>query len=223
MTKLVWNKIGEHFYETGVDRGVLYPRNGFGVPWNGLISVNESAAGGEIEELYFDGIKYLDFAASEDFKATLDAFSSPPEFADCDGSKTIVPGLFVTQQPKKMFDLSYRTLIGNDLDGTQHGYKLHLVYNATAAPAPRQNQTVNDGFSSGTRQWEINTIPVISDNLYKPTAHFVVDSTLINPYTLDDLERILYGSNKHDPRLPTQNKVIELLVNKITEPITEPI
>lgn len=222
MTRLVWNQPGERFYETGVDRGVLYPRVGPGVPWNGLLSVSENVAGGDIEQLYFDGVKYLDVVANEDFQATLEAFSSPPEFSACDGSKSLSPGLFATQQPRKTFGLSYRTKIGNDLAGLDRGYKLHVVYGATAAPSTRSSQTLSNTPSLSSRQWTINAVPPRALS-YKPTSHFVFDSTLMDPYLLQDIESFLYGREGSDPTLITQDDILAILANRITEPITEPI
>lgn len=222
MSRLVWNEIGKRFYETGVDRGVLYPNSGPGVPWNGLVSVSENASGGDVEALYFDGVKYLDIVAGEDFQATLEAFSAPAEFAACEGSKALSPGLYATQQPRKTFGLSYRTLIGNDLEDTSFGYKLHVVYNATAAPSSRNNQTLDDSPSPVVRQWNISSVPQKAST-YKPTAHFVIDSTEVDPYMLEDLESFLYGRAGQDPMLLPQIEVIEILANRIIEPLIEPI
>lgn len=220
--RLVWNPVGERFFETGCDRGVLYPRLGSGVPWNGLISVNESPAGGDLEPLYIDGVKYMDVLSGEDFAASLEAFAAPPEFGPCDGVKAIAPGLFATQQPRETFGLSYRTLIGNDLEGIDHGYKLHLVYGCTAAPSAVNNQTVSDSPSPSTRQWDIHTVPQPADT-YKPTAHFVIDSTRLDPFVLANLESYLYGRDDLDPVLPPQFEVIGILANVMTEPMTEPM
>jgi hypothetical protein len=222
MTRLIWNQTGDRLYETGVDHGVLYPRLGPGVPWNGLVSVSENASGGEVESLYFDGVKYLDLVANEDFEATLDALSAPPEFASCDGSKALSPGLFATQQPRSTFGLSYRTLIGNDLDDISHGYKLHIVYNAVTSPASRDYKTTNSSPEPNVRQWTINTVPPPA-NTHKPTAHFVIDSTLVDPYMLADVESFLYGHDGQDPILLLQSEVIEILANRIIEPLIETI
>jgi len=223
MSRLEWNPVGERRFETGVSHGVLFPRTGPGVAWNGIISVNESVSGGEVESLYFDGVKYLDVIMNEDFQATLDAYSSPREFAACDGSKSLSPGLFATQQPRKTFGLSYRTLIGNDLDGIDFGYKLHIVYNCMASPASRNNQTVSGSVPTpATRSWTINAVPPEAST-FKPTAHFVIDSTLVNRFMLEDLESYLYGRDGQEPTLPTQSEVIDMLANLITEPLTEPI
>lgn len=222
MSRIEWNKAGERFFEAGVDRGVLYPRLGPGVPWNGLVAVNESTSGGEVESLYFDGIKYLDVGASEDFEATLEAFSAPAEFALSDGQKYISPGLSVTQQPRRPFGLCYRTLVGNDLVGLEYGYKLHLVYNCTASPSGRSNKTLSNTVEPGTRSWKIDTVPPPA-NTFRPTAHLVVDSTLVDPYLMENLETILYGrdSTAELPAvaayLPTVAEIILILSNPITE------
>jgi hypothetical protein len=223
MSRLEWNPVGERRFETGVSHGVLFPRTGPGVAWNGLISVSETIAGGEVQSLYFDGVKYLDIIANEDFQATLEAYSSPREFAACDGSKSLSPGLFATQQPRKTFGLSYRTLVGNDLEGIDYGYKLHIVYNCVASPAGRTNKTVSGSVPDpAARSWTINAVPPEAST-YKPTAHFVIDSTLVNRFMLEDLESYLYGREGQEPQLPSQSEVINMLANLITEPLTEPI
>lgn len=222
MTRLVWDEPGSKIYETGVDRGVLFPRSGPGVPWVGLVAVNEEASGGDITPLYFDGVKYMDIQAATDFEATIEAYSAPSEFGECDGTKQISPGLFVTQQPRKTFGFSYRTLIGNDLESIDYGYKLHIVYNATAAPANRNYATIKENFDAPTKSWKVSTVPPPA-SLYKPTAHFVIDSTKVDPYMLQDLESYLYGRDDRDANLLTQDEVVAVLASKITEPITEPI
>lgn len=210
MAAIEWNQQGQRFFETGLDRGVLYPRQTHGVPWLGLVSVSESVSGGESESYYFDGVKYLDFIAAEDFSATIEAYSTPPEFAGCDGTKILSPGLMVTQQPRYPFGFSFRTLIGNDTLGTDYGYKLHLVYNATASPSSMTHQTISENVSPNTRQWKIDTVPPLT-TIYKPTAHFVIDSTLVDPDKLTTLEDHIYGNYQQDPELPTQSEVIAML------------
>lgn len=220
--RLTWNEAGERFFETGVSHGVLYPRFGPGVPWNGLISVNESSAGGEVTPLHFDGVKYMDIVANEDFQATLEAYSAPPEFAACEGVKSLAPGLYATHQPRKTFGLSYRTLIGNDLEGTELGYKLHLVYGCTADPSDKTYKTLSDSADVDARQWTIHTVPPPAST-YKPTAHFIFDSTKMDVYLLQDIESYLYGRDGRTPRLLDQFEVLDILANRITEPMTEPI
>lgn len=216
--RLTWDKVGERFFETGVDRGVLYPRVGPGVAWNGLVSVQEGSVGGEVTPFYMDAIKYVDYAAYEDFEATLEAYSSPAEFARCEGVKVIAPGLSATQQPRETFGLSYRTLIGNDLEGTDYGYKLHLVYGCTVSPADRTSKTLDDSASLSTRSWAIHTVPQQSD-LYKPTAHLVFDSTKMDPYLLEDIESYLYGRADREARLLSQVEVLDILASRVTETI----
>ena len=222
MSRIEWNKPGERFFEVGVDHGVLYPRSGPGVPWNGLVSVNEEASGGAMESLYFDGVKYLDVASAEDFDASLEAYSAPLEFAVSDGQKYISPGLSVTQQPRTPFGLSYRTLIGNDLEGTGHGYKLHIVYNCMASPSGRMNKTLAGDVAPETRTWKISTVPPPAST-FRPTAHLVVDSTLVDPYLMADLESTLYGRDATaelpaiSAYLPTVAEIVLMLANPITD------
>lgn len=209
MTRLAWGAHGERFFETGTDRGVLYLTGAPGVPWNGLKAVNESPTGGEPRPYYLDGYKYLNVASAEEYAATLEAFSSPREFAVCDGTLGIHNGLFVTQQPRSQFGLSYRTLVGNDKDGDQHGYKIHLVYNALAAPSQRNNQTTGDGVNPLTLSWSITTQPPLLTGI-KPTAHFVIDSRFTPRTLLATIEDILYGSIDGDPRMPSVQELSEL-------------
>lgn len=222
MSRVDWNLPGQRFFEAGVDRGVLYPRFGPGVPWNGLTSVSENTSGGDLEPLYFDGVKYRDVVSNEDFSAQLEAFAAPPEFAAADGMKMLSPGLFVTQQPRQTFGLSYRTLKGNDLVGTEYGYKLHIVYNCTAAPSGKDNSTIAAQVTPTTRSWTLNTVPPPATT-FRPTAHLVIDSTLVNPYLLADLETALYGRDATDELpaldayLPTVQEIIAILSNPITD------
>lgn len=215
MTRIVWSQVGERFFETGVDQGVLYPPNGApGVPWNGLISVEEGVSGGEVEPYYFDGLKYLDFVLNEDFQATLTAFSAPVEFATCEGLKALAPGLSVAQQPRLSFGLCYRTRIGNDVDGVDHGFKLHLVYNATAAPTGRVSSTLNDSPEPSQLSWTIESVPPPATT-YKPGAHFIIDSREVDSEKLATLEDALYGTFGAGPgttaTLPPQATVITML------------
>lgn len=226
MSRIEWNKAGERLFEAGVDRTVLFPPAGYAVPWNGVVSVNENTSGGDLESLYFDGIKYLDVIAGEDFQASLEAYSAPAEFNACDGVKLLSPGLFATQQPRKTFGLSYRTLLGNDLKGTAYGYKLHIVYNCTAAPAPRNAKTLSDKPAPETRNWDIFTVPPPAST-FRPTAHLVVDSTLVDPYLMENLETLLYGRDATAElpavvgHLPTVQEIVLLLSNPISELIEE--
>lgn len=208
MTQVVWDAVGERYFETGVDRGVLYLDNA-GVAWNGLISVTENSSGGEPQPYYVDGYKYINIAAAEEFEATIQAFSAPREFGVCDGTVEYRAGLFITQQRRRPFGLSYRTKLGNDVDGSDHGYKIHLVYNALAAPSERNNQTIKSSPEPTTLSWAITTTPPRLSAL-KPTAHFVIDSTRTDPEVLADLEELLYGTASTDPDFPTPEELIEL-------------
>lgn len=214
MSKIVWDRAGEHYYETGVDHGVLYPTvsgaYGTGVPWNGLTSVSESPSGAESTGQYADNIKYLNLISAEEFGATIEAFTYPDEFAVCDGSAEPVKGVTIGQQTRRPFGLTYRTLIGNDLEGTEYGYKLHLIYGATASPSERAYATVNDSPEAITFSWEVTTTPVEVPG-YKPTASLTVDSTKVSPANMAKLETILYGSDSAEPRLPMPEEVIALL------------
>lgn len=208
MTKLNWDVVGERFYETGVDHVVLYVA-GIGVAWNGLTSVSESPNGGEPVPYYLDGFKYLNLSAAEEFNATIQAFSSPPEFSICDGTAPLGNGLFITEQPRKSFDLCYRTKIGNDVDGADHGYKLHLIYNALAAPSTRDNSTVSESIDPKTLSWAITTTPPLI-SLFKPSAHFVIDSTKTSALLMAEVEDILYGSVDTSPGFPTPDTLVNI-------------
>ena len=222
MSRVEWNKPGEKYFEAGVDQGVLYPRVGPGVPWNGLVSVREDSSGGELESLHFDGIKYLDVAAAEDFQATVEAFGAPHEFNASDGVKALSPGLYATQQPRKTFGLCYRTLLGNDLQGADCGYKLHLVYNCTATPSSRTHKTLAGNVTADTQSWGIYTVPPPA-NTFRPTAHLVIDSTKVNPYLMGNLETVLYGRDATgelsaiEASLPNIAEIILILSNPISE------
>lgn len=214
MSKIVWDKAGEHFYETGVDHGVLYPTEngvyGNGVAWNGLTSVSESPSGAESTAQYADNIKYLNLISAEEFGATIEAFTYPPEFEVCDGSAEPVPGVMIGQQNRRPFGLTYRTLIGNDLMGTEYGYKLHLIYGATASPSERAYNTVNDSPEAITFSWEVTTTPVEVTG-YKPTASLIIDSTKVSAANMAKLEEILYGTDSTEARLPMPDEVIQLI------------
>lgn len=222
--RIQWDKVGERFYETGTDRGVLYPQaaNGtypLGVPWNGLTGVSENPSGAEATALYADNIKYINLLSAEEFGATINAYTYPDEFAACDGSGIVGDGLSVGQQKRTPFGLSYRTLIGNDTEGTDKGYKLHLVYGASAQPSGKEYQTVNDSPEAITFSWEITTTPVpinVEGYDFKPTATLEIDTTKDLPEGfLEALEDILYGKDgvgeaATDPRLPLPDEVIAL-------------
>ena len=217
MSKLVWDQTGERLYETGVKMGVLYPQATGGtypkgVAWNGLTSVSESPEGAEPEPLYADDIKYLNLMSVEEFKATIEAYTYPEEFAECDGSKSIATGVTVGQQKRKAFGLCYRTTLGNDVDGNDHGYKLHIVYGALAAPSEKSYETVNDSPEAATFSWEISTTPVaVSAEGCQPTASITIDSTKADPAALKKLEDVLYGATEAEPRLPLPDEITTLM------------
>lgn len=214
MATIAWGASGTRAFEAGVDRGVLYPPTGPGVPWNGLTAVNEAPSGGSPEAYYLDGIKYLQIASSEEFNATIDAFSAPDEFGPCDGTTSIYAGLQITQQPRKLFAFCYRTLIGNDIDGSDHGYKLHLVYNALATPSSRNNASLGDSVDPMALSWAITTVPPAISNA-KPSAHMVINSLTASSSHLSAVETILYGSEGVDPRMPS---IADLLTIFATAP-----
>lgn len=216
MAKIEWDATGARIYETGVDRGVLYRPNTSGVftdgvPWNGLISVSENPTGADANPQFADNIKYLNLVSAEEFGATIEAFTYPEEFAECDGSIYVedTDGLIITQQPRQIFGLSYRTLVGNDLDGTDHGYKLHLIYNALATPSEKSFNTINETPEAITFSWEITTTPVQpgEGDLWKPTAFIVIDSTKVNAGKLTAFENTLYGASAA-AKLPSPAEVI---------------
>lgn len=212
MAKLVWDETGKRIYETGVDRGVLYPVSdgstyGTGVVWNGLTAVNESPSGAESNPQYADNIKYLDLTSAEEFSFTIEAFTYPVEFEECDGSAELADGVTIGLQPRKMFGFSYRTLVGNDTQGTAHGYKIHLVYGCKAAPSEKSRSTVNDSPEAVTFSWECSTTPV-NVNGHSPTSHLVVDTTVAAPDKVTELEKKLYGDDSAGTAsLPTPDAV----------------
>ena len=215
MSKIVWDAIGEHTFETGVRNGVLYLKGvegtyNTGVAWNGLTSVSESPEGAEPTDLYADDIKYLSLMSAENFKATIEAYTYPVEFEECDGSATIAKGVVIGQQSRKPFGLCYRTSIGNDTDGNEHGYKLHIVYGCQASPSEKQYSTINDSPDAVTFSWEVSTTPV-NVNGKKPTATLTIDSTKADKSKLTALEAILYGSEQDEPRLPLPDEIVTLM------------
>lgn len=209
MTKLAWGASGTREFEAGADRGVLYVGTNPGVAWNGLISVGEKPNGGEPTPYYLDGIKYLNVAATEEYEATIQAYSAPYEFNACDGTGELANGLMITQQPRKSFDFSYRTLIGNDLLSTDYGYRIHLVYNALSKPPSRDNQTLEKTTSANTLSWDISTTPDWAQG-YKPSSHFIIDTRRTDRIVIDEIESILYGNNVNDPRMPTVVELIDI-------------
>lgn len=215
MTALVWDATGQRFYETGVENGVLYVQDAageypLGVAWNGLISVSENPTGAEPTPLYADNIKYLTMYSMEEFGATIEAYTYPDEFAQCDGSYESSDGLFINQQRRKKFGLVYKTKIGNDVEGDDLGYKLHIIYGAMASPSEKAYSTINESPEAITFSWEITTDPIDIDG-YRPTAHLVIDSTKADETKLAALEEQLFGSYAIDPNLPLPDEVITLL------------
>ena len=214
MSKIVWDATGEKLFETGVDRGVLYLRDeqgayANGVAWNGLTAVNESPSGAEPNNLWADNIKYLALVGAEEFGLSVEAYTYPKEFAECDGSAELTTGVTIGQQSRKTFGFCYRTLLGNDVDGDSHGYKLHLVYGCLASPSEKGYQTKNDNPEAITFSWDITTTPVNVTG-FKPTACLIVDSTKVAAEKLAALEAILYGSDSGSstaPKLPLPDEV----------------
>lgn len=215
MAKLVFDKTGERFYETGTSHGVLYPQDTKGeypkgVVWNGLISVTESPGGAESNDMYADDIKYASLRSAETFGATIEAYTYPDEFMECDGSKEVAPGVTIGQQNRNPFGFCYRTVIGNDTaSDVDDGYKLHLIYNATASPSEKGYQTINDSPEAITFSWEIETTPVNIEG-YKPTAAITINSLKVDATKLEELETILYGSTDAEARMPLPDEIIEM-------------
>ena len=226
--KLVWDKTGEHFYETGVKNGVLYPMSASGtypkgVAWNGLTAITESPSGAEATALYADDIKYLNLMSNEEFGATVEAYTYPDEFAECDGSASLTEGVYIGQQARKTFGLCYRTTLGNDAKGNDYGYKLHIIYGAMASPSEKAYSTINDSPDAITFSWELSTTPVAVAN-FKPTASLTIDSTKVDAAKLTALEEILYGKDgtgeDHttgavDPRLPLPDEIANIMKGSV--------
>lgn len=217
MAKIVWDQTGERLYETGVKNGVLYVQEGGiypkGVAWNGLTAVTESPSGAEATPLYADDIKYLNLMSAEEFGATIEAYTYPDEFMQCDGSASIATGVYVGQQSRNAFGMAYRTVIGNDVVNNEFGYKLHLIYGALAAPSEKAYSSINDSPEAITFSWEVTTTPV-NVNGFKPTASVVIDSTKCDPEKLKALEAILYGSESEEARLPLPDEIVTLMGEK---------
>ena len=210
MATLTWDGAGTRFYETGVDHGVLYPSGSAGVAWNGLTTVTESPSGGEASKSYADNIAYLTLVSTEEFGGTIEAYTYPPEFAQCDGTASPTVGLAIGQQNRLRFGLSYRTKVGNDVSGQDLGYKLHIVWNALATPSEKAYATVNDSPEAISFSWEFTTEGVVTAN-YKPISLITVDSTKVAPAKLKSLEDLLYGTASVPAALPTPTVVISTL------------
>lgn len=220
MTKLLWDQVGNRFFETGVDRGVLYLPGGSVVPWNGLTAIEEDFGGDKSSPYFLDGIKYLDTQESGDFSATIKALTYPDEFLEYDGVYSIGNGIFADDQPQKQFNLSYRTLIGNDISGTDLGYKIHLVYNLYAVQNQDSFQSLNNRTSAMEFSWKVYSTPESAAG-YVPTSHVVIDSTRVNPFMLEDLEAILYGTATTNPRMPSLSELVSIVINWALISITD--
>ena len=214
MSKIIWDDTGKKFYETGCDRGVLYVSDGeggynSGVAWNGLTSVTENPSGAESTALYADNVKYLNMLSSEDFGATIEAYTYPDEFMECDGSASVTDGVVIGQQARTTFAMCYRTLKGNDVAGTSLGYKIHIIFNATASPSSKAYSTVNESPEAMTFSWEVSTTPVPVEG-FKPTASIVIDSTKVDKSKLTELETKLYGGDSAEPTMPSITEIINI-------------
>lgn len=215
MAKITWDNTGERYYETGVKNGVLYVQGEGGaytkgVAWNGLTAVTESPSGAEATALYADDIKYLNLMSNEEFGATIEAYTYPDEFAECDGSAALATGVMLGQQKRKAFGLCYRTVLGNDVEGNDYAYKLHIIYGALAAPSEKAYATINDSPEAITFSWEVTTTPVAVAG-FKPTASITIDSSKADETKLKALEAILYGSEEEEPKLPLPDEIATLM------------
>ena len=216
MARITWDRVSERRYETGIEHGVLYTPTshgvyGGGVPWNGLVSVSENPDGAEPNDQYADNIKYLTIVSAENFKGTIEAFTYPPEFEECDGTLEIAAGVTIGQQDRKAFGLCYKTIVGNDVDGLEHGYKLHLLYGLMASPSEKPYETMNDSPEAITFSWDITSIPAPVTG-HKPTSVVTINSLKCDPARLEQLQSILYGDSG-DPRLPTPDELAEMFAN----------
>lgn len=215
MSKLVWDQTGEKLYETGVKQGVLYVQGADGeypkgVAWNGLTAVTESPSGAEPSPLYADDIKYLNLMSNEEFGASIEAYTYPEEFGECDGSAALATGVYIGQQSRKTFGLCYRTTLGNDTDNNDYGYKLHLIYGCLAAPSEKAYSSINDSPEAITFSWEVSTTPVAVTG-HKPTACITIDSTKADASKMAALEEILYGTDDEEARLPLPDEIATLM------------
>lgn len=214
--RLVWDAVGERLFETGVKQCVLYPIDKIsgtynkGVAWNGVTSVSESPSGAEATDLYADDAKYLSLLSAETFGCTVEAYTYPEEFEACDGTAQLTAGVTIGQQARSVFGLCYRTTVGNDVDGNDHGYKLHIIYGCKATPSEKSYSSINDSPEAITFSWTVNTTPVSVEG-FKPTASLVIDSTKVDKSKLSKLEDVLYGSESADPRLPLPNEIVTIL------------
>lgn len=221
MARLVWDQTGEHFYETGSDRCVLFPMSkaatatyGTGVAWNGFRGLSENRSGAEETALYANNKKYLGIRSSEEFGGTINAYTYPDEWEQCDGSASPTKGVHIGQQPRTPFGLAYRTYVGSDTTGTDYEYKIHLVYNATASPSSRDYESISDSPSAVELSWEFTTTPVEVDG-YSPTAHIEIDSRDVDEAALKSLEDTLYGTADKEPTLPSPAEVLALFAKNV--------
>lgn len=215
MARLIWDEVGQRFFETGVKNGVLYVQNNDGsyangVVWNGLTAITESPSGAEETPLYADDVKYLTLRSAEEFGATIEAFTYPEEFEQCDGSAQIAEGITVGQQARKAFGLCYRTAVGNDIQGQEFSYKLHIIYGCTVAPSEKSYSTINDNPEAITFSWELSTVPVPVDG-FKPTASLVIDANKVDAGKLQLLENALFGDAENEATLLLPNQIMELM------------
>lgn len=222
MTRLQWGEAGKRFFRTGISKGVLYPKAAIGVPWNGLISIEEKPSGGSPTPYYLDGHKYGNVPEREEFFATLNAFTYPDEFEVCDGTVTEGNGLYFEHQPRRPFDLSYVVNTGNDLEGKDYGYRIHLLYNVLAAPSNKANNTNGPNVTANAFSWELSTTPLRIPK-YAPTAHLIIDSKSTNPYILSVVEDILYGSATEAPRMPSVSELITMFNDEILLIVADPV
>ena len=214
MSKLVWDQTGDRLYETGIEQVAVYQQSGGahpkGVAWNGVTALNLSPSGAEPTALYANNRKYLTLMSVEELGFTIEAYTYPDEWAECDGSATVVPGVYIGQQPRKPFGLVAKTMIGNDTEGIKHGYKLHLIYGALASPSEQENATINDSPEAKTMSWECSTTPINVAN-FEPTSYICIDSTTVDGAKLTALEKILYGDAAAEPKLPLPDEVFTTL------------
>jgi len=221
MSKILWDETGDRLYETGVRNVVLYPMGTAGtydkgVAWNGVTAITESPSGAEAEPLYADDIKYLELRSVEEFGASIEAYTYPDEFAECDGSAELTPGMKIGQQPRKAFGLSYRTTLGNDVAGEEYGYKIHVIYGAKAAPSEKAYATVNDSPEAITFSWDVTTTPVAVTG-HKPTSYLEFDSTKLSAKAMAAVEALLYGDADKEASLPTPDALLAAITEAGTD------
>jgi hypothetical protein len=224
MTRLSWEETGSKVYEAGLDRGVLYLDDSEGIPWVGLVSVSDAPSGGDSRAYYLDGVRHINRSAPEEFNGTLEAYTYPPEFEACEGGSQLANGLNIQNQPRSEFGLSYRTLVGNDVDGLSHAYKIHLIYNALAAPSEKANASLNDSTEPMTFSWDISTRQIKFDDASFGTrygSHLTLDSRVIYPWAMVAIEDILYGSDTEEARLPTPRELLDIFIDNALLKITD--